>query len=64
LKAALPLSQLRALLRWCPNVVSLRQSSIDLPNVGEFIATELGMAGRLSALGPAQQRQHNQKLFF
>ncbi len=40
-----PLSQLRALLRWCPNVVSLRLSSIALPNVDAFIATELGMAG-------------------
>jgi hypothetical protein len=40
----LALSQLRALLRWCPNVVSLRLSSIALPSVGMFIANELGMA--------------------
>ena len=36
------LAQLRALLLYCPNVVSLRLSNLELPELGAFVRFELG----------------------
>ena len=46
-----PLPELIALLRWCPNLVSLRLCNPLLPDVGSFVARELGAIAPLLEVG-------------